>query len=76
MPELLVGQNEKRKDKDLTERIEKLLKRRDEVTRGIDLGMRHSDKSRVQALTYSIRSECRTCRRQNRTVQPLCLWNM
>ena len=36
--ELLVVQNEKRKDKDLTERIEKLLKRRDEVTKGVDLG--------------------------------------
>ncbi|KAF9653959.1 DNA/RNA polymerase [Thelephora ganbajun] len=30
-------ENEKRKDKDLTERIAKLLKRRDEVTKGVDL---------------------------------------
>jgi DNA polymerase kappa len=36
--ELLALQNEKRKDKDLTERIEKLLRRRDEVTKGVDLG--------------------------------------
>ncbi|KIY74363.1 IMS-domain-containing protein [Cylindrobasidium torrendii FP15055 ss-10] len=30
-------ENEKRKDKDLTERIDKILKLRDEVTRGVDL---------------------------------------
>ena len=47
MSEFLVVQNEKRKDKDLTERIEKLLKRRDEVTKGVDLGARHSGKTRV-----------------------------
>ena len=41
MSDLLAAQNEKRKDKDLTERIEKLLKRRDEVTKGVDLGARH-----------------------------------
>jgi len=40
--ELLVVQNEKRKDKDLTERIGKLLKRRDEVTKSVDLGERHN----------------------------------
>lgn len=38
--ELLAVQNEKRKDKEVTERIEKLLKRRDEVTKGVDLGTR------------------------------------
>lgn len=35
-------QNEKRKDKEVTERVEKLLKRRDEVTKGVDLGAKHS----------------------------------
>ena len=30
-------QNEKRKDKDLTERIERLLKQRDEAIKGVDL---------------------------------------
>ncbi|KAI0744213.1 DNA/RNA polymerase [Daedaleopsis nitida] len=30
-------ENEKRKDKDLTERIERILKHRDEVTKGVDL---------------------------------------
>ena len=30
-------QNEKRKDKDLTERIERIIKYRDEVTKGVDL---------------------------------------
>lgn len=44
--ELLAVQNEKRKDKDLTERIEKLLKRRDEVTKGVDLGTRRICTSR------------------------------
>ena len=32
-------QNEKRKDKDLTERIERIIKHRDEVTKGVDLRM-------------------------------------
>ena len=40
-------QNEKRKDKDVTERIEKLLQRRDEVMKGIDLGTRRDVMSRV-----------------------------
>lgn len=34
---IVASQNEKRKDKDLTERIERLLKHRDEVVKGVDL---------------------------------------
>ena len=40
-------QNEKRKDKEVTERIEKLLKRREEVTKGVDLGTIHNDLYRL-----------------------------
>jgi hypothetical protein len=45
--EPLAVQNEKRKDKEVTERIEKLLKRREEVTKGVDLGTRHRGVSRL-----------------------------
>ena len=44
--EFITVQNEKRKDKEATERIEKLLKRRDEVMKGVDLGMKHNGTSR------------------------------
>ena len=37
-----MSQNEKRKDKDLTERIDRIIKYRDEVTKGVDLSMFHS----------------------------------
>ena len=47
LPESTTVQNEKRKDKDLTERIEQLLKRRDEVTKGVDLGTRNDTTSRL-----------------------------
>lgn len=32
-------QNEKRKDKELTEQIQRILKQRDEVMKGADIGM-------------------------------------
>ena len=52
IPETLVVQNEKRRDKDLTERIKKLLKRRDEVTKGVDLGAGQWRASPAWMLTY------------------------
>jgi len=48
----LAAQNEKRKDKDLTERIEKLLKRREEVTKGVDLGTRQGTSRLPDADVY------------------------
>lgn len=36
---VVASQNEKRKDKDLTEKIGRILKERDEVTRGVDIRM-------------------------------------
>ena len=52
IPEPLVVQNEKRRDKDLTERVKKLLKRRDEVTKGVDLGAGQWRASPAWMLTY------------------------